>query len=158
VAINPYLNIQTSSNYEVFVFQSAGKSSLKKLVRFEEIDSKERVYNLVLCTILADGSEDCESAAKNGDIDSVLDTVAHISLIFTDHYPDRKIFFRGSDPVRTRKYQMRISNNSLDVMRFFDMEGLIIEDNILITRETFRKGRNYSGFIFTRKNGQRALR
>lgn len=142
----------------MFVFQSAGKSSLKKLVRFEEVDSRERIYNMVLCTILPDGTEDCESAAKNGDIDSVLDTVAHISLIFTDHYPDRKIFFRGSDPIRTRKYQIRISNNSIDVMRFFDIEGLIIEGDVLITREAFRKGRNYSGFIFARKNDQRPLR
>jgi hypothetical protein len=158
VAINPYLNIRASSTFDAFVFQSEGKSSLKKLVRFELLDSREHIYNLVLCTILADGTEDCESAVKNGDIYSVLDTVAHISLVFTDHYPDRKIFFRGSDPVRTRKYQIRMSNNSTAVARYFDIEGLIIEENVLMLREAFRRGKNYSGFIFTRKNDQRPLR
>ena len=152
MATNRYLNIQTTSNYEEFMFQSSGKSPLKKLVRFEELDKTERIYNLVLCTILGDGTEDCESAAKNGDIDSVLDTVAHIALIFTDHHPDRKIFFRGSDPIRTRKYQIRISNNVEEVMDYFDIDGLIIEDGVLLSRETFKKGKNYSGFIFSRKN------
>ena len=96
MSINPYLNIETSSNFQVYEFESTGKKSIRKRVRFDLIDGDERVYNLALCTILPDGSEDCETASRNGDMEMVLETAVHIAIIYTNRFPDRKVFFRGS--------------------------------------------------------------
>jgi hypothetical protein len=116
----------------------------------ELINRQEKLYNLALCTIDENGMEDCETASKNGDIDLVLQTVAYIAIAFTDKYPDRKIYFTGSDNLRTRVYQLNIFT-SLDLINeYFTIEGLTIANNLLIEREPFKKGKNYQAFIFTR--------
>jgi hypothetical protein len=152
MSINPYLNIETSTDYQVYEFDSLGKEMLRKRVLFDLVDADEQIYNLALCTILADGTQDCASASRNGDMDTVLETVAHIALIYTNRFPERKIFFGGSDSIRSRKYQMGI-NAYLDTMkRMFVIEGVIVDKfNSLILREDFQTGKNYTGFIFTRK-------
>ncbi len=38
MSINPYLNIETSSDFQVYEFESTGKKSIKKRVRFDLID------------------------------------------------------------------------------------------------------------------------
>jgi len=54
--------------------------------------------------------------------------------------------------VRSRKYQMGIAQYLEVVMNDFFIEGMLINDrNEIILRETFKKGKNYTGFIFTRK-------
>ena len=100
MSLNPYLNIETSPDFQVYEFNSVGKEIIKKRVRFDLIDELEQIYNLALCTILPDESEDYRTASRNGDMDMVLKTTAHIALIYTNRFPDRKIFFRGSDEVR----------------------------------------------------------
>jgi len=103
MAINPYHNITTSPDLQVFDFISSGVKLFKKRVKFELIDDKEQVYNLALCTLLDNELEDCETASRNGDMIRVLETVGIIALMFTDRYPDRKIYFTGSDALRTRQ-------------------------------------------------------
>jgi hypothetical protein len=151
--LNPYQNIETSSDFQIYDFDSLGRESLRKRVRFDLIDETEQVYNLALCTILNDESEDCETASHNGDMDIVLETAAHIALIYTNRFPGRKVFFRGSNDVRSRKYQIGIARYLEAVMKDFSIEGMLINNRNEITlREPFQKGKNYSGFIFTRKN------
>jgi len=96
MAINPYLNLETSSDFQVFDFESVGKTTLKKRAVFDLTDEKDQLYNLALCTVLPDGSEDYSTESKNGDMDTVLETVAIIAKIYSDKFHDRKIFFRGS--------------------------------------------------------------
>jgi len=152
MSINPYLNIETSLDFQVYEFESRGKETIKKRVRFDLIDWPEHIYNLALCTILPDGSEDCETASRNGDMDMVLETTVHIALIYTNRFPDRKVFFRGSNALRSRKYQIGIARYLEVVMKDFFIEGLLVNNqNEIILREPFQKGKNYTGFIFTRK-------
>jgi hypothetical protein len=152
MSISPYLNIETSSDFQVYDFESTGKEKNKKRVRFDLIDKPEQIYNLALCTILSDGTEDCETASRNGDMDPVLETTAHIAIIYTNRFPDRKVFFRGSNEVRSRKYQIGIARYLEVVMKDFFIEGLLINNlNKIILREPFQNGKNYTGFIFTRK-------
>jgi hypothetical protein len=94
--------------------------------------------------------ESKESASKNGDIDLVLQTIAYIPIAFTDKYPDRKIYFTGSDILRTRTYQLNIFTSPDLINKYFTIEGLVIQNHVLIEKETFKKGRNYPAFIFTR--------
>ena len=151
MAINPYNNITVSTDFEVFDFISSGKRIIKKRVRFELIDEPEQIYNLALCTVLDDGRDDCENASRNGDMMRVLETVAVIALMFTDKHPHRKIYFTGSDSLRTRQYQLSIFSKLQSITDYFDIEGLQIEEDQLNVRELYKAGSNYDAFIFTRK-------
>lgn len=116
----------------------------------EEINPEEKLYNLALCTVKEDGSEDYESASKNGDMATVLQTIAYIAIFFTDNYPDRKIYFTGTDVLRTRAYQLNIFTFHKQITEYFDVEGVLIQNNRIVQREPFKKGKNYQAFIFTR--------
>ncbi|MES2455538.1 MAG: hypothetical protein V4594_08360 [Bacteroidota bacterium] len=152
MSINPYQNIDTASDYQVYEFDSMGKVTLRKRAKFELIDEQDQLYNLALCTILPDGSEDCSSASKNGDMNTVLETAAQIALIYSDKFPERKIFLRGSDGLRSRKYQIGINAHLVSLSANFEVEGVMINDqNEIILLEKIQKGKNYQGFIFTRK-------
>jgi hypothetical protein len=152
MSINPYLNVEASSDFQIYEFDSIGKEKLRKRVRFDLIQEREQIYNLALCTVLADGSEDCETASRNGDMDIVLETAANVAIVYTNRFPNRKVFFKGSNPVRTRKYQIEIVRYLNVMMKDFLIEGLIINSlNEIILREPFKNGKNYSAFIFTRK-------
>lgn len=152
MSINPYQNIETASDYQVYEFDSVGKVTLRKRAKFEIIDEDDQLYNLALCTVLADGTEDCSSASKNGDMDTVLETAAQIALIYSNKFPERKIFLRGSDPLRSRKYQIGINAHLRPLSDAFEIEGVMInEENEITLVEPIQQGKNYQGFIFTRK-------
>lgn len=148
----PAYNFSASSDSTVFEFISKGRLNVKKRVRMEEIDPVENIYNLALCTISEDGSEDCNTASRNGDMLPIFYTIAYIAIYFTDKYPDRKIYFTGSDILRTRTYQFNIYNAFDLISGYFAIEGLTIENDELKGREDYQKGKNYQAFIFTRIN------
>jgi hypothetical protein len=84
-------------------------------------------------------------------MEMVLETAVHIAIIYTNRFPDRKVFFRGSDAVRSRKYQIGITQYLDVAMNDFFIDGLLINNqNEIILREPFQSGKNYAGFIFTR--------
>lgn len=151
MAINPYHKITVSSDLQVYDFLSVGRSTIKKRVKFELVDDVEDIYNLAFCSVLEDGKEDCETASKNGDMLRVLETVGVIVLNYTDHYPERKIYFTGSDTLRTRQYQLSIFSQLQSILDYFDIEGLQLKNDELKLREQFKTGKNYDAFIFTRK-------
>jgi hypothetical protein len=151
MALNPYQNIINSTDFTVFDFVSSGKKEINKRVRFELIDELEQVYNLALCTLLDNGNEDCNTASRNGDMLKVLETVAIVALRYTQQYPKRKIYFTGSDNLRTRQYQLSIFSQLQSMVNYFDIEGLQFAGEIVKLREPFEAGKNYDAFIFTRK-------
>jgi hypothetical protein len=151
MSINPYSNISASTDFQVFDFVSSGKAVIKKRVEFQLIDETEQLYNLVLCTVLENNQIDCETASRNSDMTRVLETVAIISLSYTDYYPKRKIYFSGSDTLRTRQYQLSLFSQLKSVLHYFNVEGLQFNGEELNLREPFQTGKNYDAFIFTRK-------
>ena len=151
MAINPYPAIRTSTDYQVYEFISDGKQRLRKRVRFELVDEVEQIYNLTLCTVLDNEDEDCDTASKNRDMEKVLETVGMIVFIYTNYYPDRKIYFRGSDKLRTRQYQLSMFSNLNTIVNYFIVEGLVMEEDEIKLRENFKTGKNYDAFILTRK-------
>ena len=84
-------------------------------------------------------------------MNKVLETVAQIEKIFSDQYPKRKIFVTGSDVARTRQYQIKISLFYQLIADLFEIEGVVMENFQIISREPFRHRVNYNGFILTRK-------
>ena len=147
---NPILNIQASPDFDVFEFESAGRSRLRKRVQFDLIDEEENIYNLALCTVLPDDTLDCETETKNGDMDLVLETAAHVGILFINKYPDRKVLLQGSDAKRSRKYQIGINHYLLELSGQYFIEGLKIVDGNIVLREPIHPGRNYPAFLFSK--------
>ena len=151
MAVNSYQDITTSSNYEVFEFVSQGGKKINKRVKFTLIDENEAIYNLALCTVLENGTEDCETASRNSDMQKIFETIALIAYTFTNRYPDRKIYFTGSDDLRIRQYRLTVFSNLETVLQYFDLEGVTIVNKEFDKREAYQKGETYDGFILTRK-------
>ncbi len=150
MAINPILNIEVSPDYQIFDFESDGRTRLRKRILFNLISADEEIYNLALCTVLQDGTLDCESETKDGDMDSVLETTAYIGVLYIDKFPDRKVFFSGSDAKRSRKYQMGINRYMVQISKDYFVEGLTIANGKIVEQEPIRIGKNYNAFLFSK--------
>jgi hypothetical protein len=83
-------------------------------------------------------------------MDRVLETTAHIGILFINKYPDRKVLLRGSDAKRSRKYQIGINRYLLDLSKEYLIEGLKIVDREIIDREPIQRGKNYQAFLFSK--------
>lgn len=123
---------------------------LQKRIQFDLIDADEQIYNLALCTVLLNGDLDCESETKNGDMDSVLETTAHVGILYINKFPERKVFLQGSDAKRSRKYQIGINHHLIQLSKKYFIEGLTIVNDDIVGREPIRYGKNYQAFIFSR--------
>jgi hypothetical protein len=152
VSDNAYQEITNSSNFQIFEFISEGKSTIRKRVKFKLIDEQELIYNLALCTVFENGAEDYSTASKNSDMQKIFETIAVIAYMFTNQYPDRKIFFGGSDTLRVRQYRLSVFSNSEMISNHFHIEGLRLSNDTITLRENYRKGQNYDAFILTRKS------
>jgi hypothetical protein len=148
MATNPFQNIQASPNFDLFKFESEGRTRLRKHIQFDLIDENENIYNLALCTVFPDGTLDCETETKNDDMDRVLETAAHIGMMYINKYPDRKVLLRGSDAKRSRKYQIGINRYLILLSKDYSIEGLNIVDGEIVNRELIRPGINYHAFLF----------
>jgi hypothetical protein len=109
-----YGDVRFSDDYQLFLFDSVGlRGHIEKAVIYSKLQGLNDVYNLTLGTIKInkDGQRhiDSEEVSNNGDRDKILATVALSAFSFMDKYPDRKIYVRGADPVRTRLYQIAIN-------------------------------------------------
>lgn len=150
MATNPLQNIQASPDFGIFEFESEGRSRLRKRIQFDLIDETENIYNLALCTVLPDDTLDCETDTKNGDMDRVLETAAHIGLLYINEYPDRKVLLRGSDAKRSRKYQIGINRYLIDLSKDYFIEGLKIVNGEIAGRGPIQSGINYQAFLFSK--------
>lgn len=148
-----YNNISISSNTLDFKFTSTGtKGELEKLVQFKPFENRDDIYNLALGTIDDRGQVDFETLSKNGDRNKILATIGASAYVFSETYPDRKIFLRGDIPSKTRLYQIAIGTAHEELCQTFSIQGLILnkEDKKYIAEE-FKKGKNYDAFLFIRK-------
>jgi len=84
-------------------------------------------------------------------MDTVLETVAIIAKIYSDKFHNRKIFSGGSNAARSRKYQMGVNKHMPTLIKLFHIEGVMTNNNNIISIETFEVGKNYNALIFTRK-------
>ena len=87
---------------------------------------------------------------NNGDSLKVLATVASTVYTFTGRHPDAHIFATGSTEVRTRLYQMGITNNLVEIQKDFHVHGMRQDE----TFEEFVVGEDYIGFLITKRQKQ----
>lgn len=86
-----------------YIFTSVGKKYIRKVVQFETT-AHANIVNMGFGDLLEDSSISDTINSNNGDIVRVLATVIEILRDYTKRHPEKKIFFRGSTPERTRLY------------------------------------------------------
>lgn len=138
----------TESNAENtrFQFQSSGKRGVfEKVILFTPLTFD--IFNLSLVDYdAAKGNYNDISVTDNGDMPEVLVTVISTIHQFLDSNPDKRIFFKGSTPTRTRLYQIAISkiyhpeSSDLLISGFKDGQWFAFEPNI-----------NFEGFLIEKK-------
>jgi len=139
----------TNESFLDFEFHSEGpKGKVKKIVRFSPQNANGITYfNLGFGDWNEEKKQvDDKIVTNNQDREKILATVASTVLEFTRHFPDVMVYAKGSNPARTRLYQMGLVANwdeidpLLYVYGFFKNKWLPFEKNI-----------NYEAFLVLRK-------
>jgi len=126
-----YTDIGIAFDYEVFDFVSTGiNGSIYKRVVFTYIFQTE-IYNLAFGDVLENGEIDDFSISDNKDMAKILSTISRIVKLFLDKYPNRKVFFSGSSPERTRLYRMAIGNNLEELSEIYDINAVLKNGDIV---------------------------
>jgi hypothetical protein len=103
-----YAGIKVTDDFSVFEFTSTGeKGAIRKRIVFTETEM-DKVFNLAFGDVDNDDEINDYSISNNGDRNKILATVAKIVEDYTNKYPDRWIFFKGSTNERTRLYRMAV--------------------------------------------------
>jgi len=143
----PRYKIFYERSRRVFEFNSVGpKGETSKLIRFTKMRVKG-VFNLAFGDKKPGTNEiDDEVISNNGDTKKVLATVANGVDMFTREYPSTWIFAVGSTRPRTRLYQMGINKYLHEIVKDFEVYGLIDGE-----WQKFRSGIMYEAFLVKRK-------
>lgn len=144
-----YRIIENAKDYSLFKFISNGPNgSITKFIIFSELDSEENIYNLALVDVLQHEISDTH-LSNNGDLRKVLATVAQILIEYTSKFPERTIFFQGSDNQgkRSSVYHRAISQYYSILEKEFYIHGVISEK----VAEKFNPMKKYNGFLVKRK-------
>ncbi len=144
----PYYKFEASPDALVFEFESVSeKEIIKKIVVYEAVENYKNIFQLGFGNLTKEGGIDFVALSKNKDRDKVLATVAQTMLIFFEQYPTKKIYFTGSDEIRTRFYRSIFSKFIEIIELYFEVIGLGLDGK----REKFIKNKAYKGFIIYTK-------
>ena len=128
-----------------FEFTSKGVREVLKVVELQETD-QPGVYNLSMGDMIG-GKISYSNITNNKDTDIIMATVAYIIYMFTTANPARYIFIKGDTEVKTRLYQIYLSNNLRRVQEKFKVWGGNTDGTGF---EAFKKGKTYGGFLVKR--------
>lgn len=141
-----YTNRKSTDDYNVTVFISEGdKGNIAKRIVFSATEL-ENVYNLAFGDIDENGELNDYNISDNGDRNKVLATIVDVIRTYTEKYPHRLIFFKGSTDQRTRLYRMAIGLNLEELSEQFDIYAYVNEEIVL-----FEQGLPVSAFLIKRK-------
>jgi hypothetical protein len=142
--------LEVDETQSVFTFISEGpKGQILKNVYFTKMKVKgfRNLFNLAFGDKIDNLEKiDDRIVSDNQDREKVLATVAHTVIIFTKQNPNAKIFVVGSNPARTRLYQMAIGKYFDELSETFDIKGFLHGDFF-----RFKKNINYRAFLIKRK-------
>jgi hypothetical protein len=105
------------------------------------------IYNEVQNRYVLDDS----IITNNGDRNVILATVARSVYIFTEKYPEKIVFFKGSTLGRTRLYRRAISINLEELSETFTIFGAIKNEFGNVISVPFKRNGDFFGFIIKRK-------
>jgi hypothetical protein len=143
-----YSDFEATQDLSIFEFVSEGKcGAIPKRIKFVPT-ALSGVYNLAFGDINEVDEIDDLSISNNGDRNKVLATVARVVEIYTNKYPERMIYFRGSTTERTRLYRMAVGLNLEELSRKFEIFAEMEDcDEVL----PFHKNMIISAFLIKRK-------
>jgi hypothetical protein len=152
-----YSNVRFTRDYHLFLFDSDGpKGKLKKIIAYTKLENLPDTYNLGFGTLKVnhDGEEyvDDNEISNNGDRNKILATVAISAYAFINKYPDKKIYLKGVDRVRTRLYQIAINQAYDELSEQFIILGNVAEKVGVYNLQPFKPGINYNGFLVEKNN------
>ena len=141
--------IRAKRSAEIFEFISERpKGRIKKRIQYRKIYKDDMLYNLSFGDInLEKNTIDDKVVSNNEDTKKVLATVAATLFVFMKKHPDAIIYVKGSNPARTRLYQIGISNNFEEINERFTIFGVLSDDDL----EIFQKNKNYLAFYIKNK-------
>ena len=143
-----YADLFVALDLRVFEFVSIGKyGSITKRIAFMPTEMPF-VYNLAFGDVNEDDEINDFSISDNGDRNKVLATLAKVIDLYTDKYPERLIYFRGSTKERTRLYRMAVGLNLEELSEKFEIYAEV-EDNLEFL--PFHKNMQIIAFLIKRK-------
>jgi hypothetical protein len=142
--------LEFNASKTAFEFTSEGpKGNILKSVYFTKMKVKgiRNVYNLAFGDKI-DDTEDIDDniVSDNQDREKVLATVVNTVIVFTKRYPKAQIFITGSNPARTRLYQIVIGKYFEEFSEIFEIKGF--NKNQL---QPFEKNVKYNAFLIRKK-------
>jgi hypothetical protein len=143
-----YTDLDVTNDLHAVEFVSVGKcgSILKRIVF---VPTKlPTVFNLAFGDIIDDYEIDDLIISDNGDRNKILATVVNVVKLFTEKYPDRLIYFRGSTQERTRLYRMAVGLNLEELSKTFDIYAEVDDSQDFVP---FRKNMIIRAFLIKRK-------
>jgi hypothetical protein len=140
--------IEYSEDRLRYRFVSKGiEGDIVKLIRYECID--EIKWNLAFGDANADESDfDDVIVSNNGDMRRIIQTLFLTSLIFSEAYPNRKIYIEPIDRRRCLLYNRVFQDQQKEIEAYFVIYGVLPKRS---KPDLFDPKRIYNSFILTRK-------
>lgn len=155
MAKNAEYLVRVSTDLSTFGFTSVSDNKvIEKRVEYTDtkiiLDDKP-IYNLGFGDVDKNGNIDDEAESNNGDIVKVISAVSLTIYEYTAKYPNRYIYFRGSNTQRTEFYQTLLKRKHNELVEDFDIFGVKGFNEEEIEFEEFRIHETYTGFMVIRK-------
>lgn len=121
---------RASEDYLSYYFESRSEErTIKKAIELVKIDAN--TYNLALGDLDDNGNLNDSIVSNNGDMHKVLATVSQIIMTFFGIYRDRRIYFIGNSPSRTRLYRLILSREQANWSEIFEIKGILKGSHLL---------------------------
>ncbi|WP_264537392.1 DUF6934 family protein [Flavobacterium sp. N1736] len=153
----PKYDFTSSTENITFEFISKGTNgNIGKAITYQCINEEIKIYNLCFGDNKGINKETGElniddiAVSNNGDLEKILATIASSAYIFSETYPDRLIFFKGSTPARTRLYRRAICKEFDYISKTFAIFGAI-NINGKIINVPFNASDDFYGFYIKAK-------
>ncbi|OXB04419.1 DUF6934 family protein [Flavobacterium pectinovorum] len=153
----PKYDFISSTENMTFEFISSGNNgNIEKTIRYQCINEEIKIYNLTFGDNKGMNKETGElniddiTVSNNGDLEKILATIASSVNIFSETYPDRLIFFKGSTPARTRLYRRAICKEFNYISKTFAIFGAVNIDGKIIN-VPFNTTDDFYGFYIKAK-------
>ncbi len=140
----PFHISEDALNYQ---FDSVSEfRTIHKIVEFRPLSNNPIFYNLALLDLNEDGTVDDLVVSNNQDMKRVIATIFQAMLTFFNKYPNKLVYFQGSDEtgLRIRLYRIIIARELEEAQKLFEIYGQLPDK----TYEEFIPDRSYIAFIF----------
>ncbi len=143
-----YEAAKIADDFSYFDFVSIGRKGVfPKRIIFIRTEFAD-VYILAFGYVTKDNDVDDFFISDNGDRNKILATVAVAVTIYTEQYPERMIYFKGSSKARTRLYRIAIGLNLEELLLTFEIFAEVDYQDQFIP---FQKNMEINAFLVKRK-------